>query len=94
MRALQMEVSGQEILTKDKAALRINFQLQYRISDIEKALIETKDMTKQLYLLMQMAVREYIGTLTLDELLAKGVIGPILPHEQPRCVTPLLLVPG
>ena len=30
----------------------------------------------------------------LDERLAKGVIGPILPHEQPRCVTPLLLVPG
>ena len=30
----------------------------------------------------------------LDELIAKGVIGPILPHEQPRCVTPLLLVPG
>lgn len=30
----------------------------------------------------------------LDELLAKGVIGPIQPHEQPRCVTPLLLVPG
>ena len=30
----------------------------------------------------------------LDELLAKGVIGPILPHEQPRCVTLLLLVPG
>ena len=30
----------------------------------------------------------------LDELMAKGVIGPILPHEQPRCVTPLLLVPG
>ncbi len=30
----------------------------------------------------------------LDELLAKGVICPILPQEQPRCVTPLLLVPG
>ena len=30
----------------------------------------------------------------LDELMAKGVIGPILPHENPRCVTPLLLVPG
>lgn len=29
----------------------------------------------------------------LDDLLAKGVIGPILPHEQPKCVTPLLLVP-
>jgi hypothetical protein len=30
----------------------------------------------------------------LDELIAKGVIGPILPHQQPRYVTPLLLVPG
>ena len=30
----------------------------------------------------------------LDELTAKGVITPILPHEDPPCVTPLLLVPG
>ena len=30
----------------------------------------------------------------LDELTAKGVITPILPHEDPNCVTPLLLVPG
>ena len=30
----------------------------------------------------------------LDELVAKGVIGPILPDENPRMVTPLLLVPG
>ena len=30
----------------------------------------------------------------LDELVAKGVIGPILPGEQLRCVMPLLLIPG
>ena len=30
----------------------------------------------------------------LDKLVSKGVIGLILPDEQPRCVTPLLLVPG
>ena len=29
----------------------------------------------------------------LDELVAKGVIGSILPGEQPQCVMPLLLVP-
>ena len=29
----------------------------------------------------------------LDKLVAKGVIGPILPGEQPWCITPLLLVP-
>ncbi len=71
MRQLQMEVSGQEILTKDKAALRVNFYTQYKVTDIEKALVDNKDFEKQLYVLMQLALREFIGTLTLDELLEK-----------------------
>ena len=69
LRQLQMEVSGQEILTKDKAALRINFYAQYTVVDVLRAVIENKDYEKQLYILMQLALREYIGTLTLDELL-------------------------
>jgi regulator of protease activity HflC (stomatin/prohibitin superfamily) len=71
LRQLQLEVSGQEILTKDKAALRINFYTQYKVVDIIKALIENKDYEKQLYILMQLALREFIGTLSLDELLEK-----------------------
>lgn len=70
-RIQQMEISGQEILTKDKAALRINFHAQYKVIDIVKALLQTKDFAKQLYLIMQLAIREYVGTLTLDELLAR-----------------------
>jgi len=71
LRQLQMEVSGQEILTKDKAIIRINFFAQYSVKDIEKALIETKDFEKQLYILIQLALREFVGTMTLDELLDK-----------------------
>lgn len=71
MRQLQLEVSGQEILTKDKAALRINFYTQYKVVDIVKALIDNKDYEKQLYILMQLALREYVGTMTLDELLER-----------------------
>jgi hypothetical protein len=71
LRQLQLEVSGQEILTKDKAALRVNFYTQYKVIDIIKALIENKDYEKQLYILMQLALREFIGTLSLDELLDK-----------------------
>ena len=71
LRKQQMEVSGQELLTKDKAAIRINFDLQYQVQDIELALIKTKEVYKQIYLLMQLAIRAYIGTLTLDELLSK-----------------------
>ncbi|OEK03711.1 peptidase [Roseivirga sp. 4D4] len=69
MRQVQMEVSGQEILTKDKAALRINFYGQYKVKDIVKALIDNKDFEKQLYVFMQIALREFVGRFTLDELL-------------------------
>jgi len=71
LRQLQMEVSGQEILTKDKAVIRINFFAQYFVKDIEKALLETKDFEKQLYILIQLTLREFVGTMTLDELLDK-----------------------
>ncbi|GAB5528039.1 MAG: slipin family protein [Roseivirga sp.] len=69
MRLVQMEVSGQEILTRDKAALRVNFFGQYKVVDIVRALVENKDYAKQLYVLMQLALREFIGQYTLDELL-------------------------
>lgn len=64
-----MEIAGQDILTKDKAALRVTFIAQYRVTDIEKALIDNKDHAKQMYVLIQLALREYIGSQTLDELL-------------------------
>lgn len=71
LRQQQMEIPGQEILTKDKAALRINFFARYRTVDIDKALVENKEFEKQLYVLIQLAIREYIGMNTLDELLER-----------------------
>lgn len=71
LRVRQLDISGQEMLTKDKAALRVNFHLQYQIIDINKALLKSQDAVQQLYLKVQLALREYVGTLTLDELLAK-----------------------
>lgn len=77
MRQQQMEVSGQEILTKDKASLRLSFFVQYQVQDIIKALVENKEYDKQLYVSIQLALREYIGGLTLDELLdKKGDLAP------------------
>ena len=70
-RMQQIEINGQEILTKDKAALRINGYAQYRVADIEKALLQNKDYERQLYVAFQLALREYIGGLGFDELLEK-----------------------
>lgn len=71
LRQLQMEISGQEILTKDKAALRVNFFVRYKTIDIDKALFENKEFDKQLYVMVQLAIREFIGMNTLDELLER-----------------------
>ncbi len=71
LRQQQMEISGQEILTRDKAALRVNFDLQYQVTDVEKALVDNKDYERQLYVSTQLALREFIGTYTLDELLER-----------------------
>lgn len=70
-RQQQLEISGQELLTKDKAGLRINFFVRYQVTDIMKALVDNKEFEKQLYVAMQLALRAFVGGLTLDELLAK-----------------------
>lgn len=70
-RMQQLEVNGQEILTKDKAALRINAQAQYRVADMEKAILKNKEYDKQLYVAFQLALREYIAGYSFDEVLEK-----------------------
>jgi regulator of protease activity HflC (stomatin/prohibitin superfamily) len=69
MRQQSIELLGQEILTKDKANLRINFDVAYKVNNINKALVDNKDYKKQLYTLLQMKLREYVGGFSLDEIL-------------------------
>ena len=71
MRARQLEISGQEILTKDKVLLRLNFMCRYKINDPITALVSNADYENQLYVSFQLALREYVGTLLFDELLQK-----------------------
>lgn len=68
-RLQQLEINGQEILTKDKAALRINAFAQYKVVNIEQALLNNKEYDKQLYVLLQLTLREFVGGYSFDELL-------------------------
>lgn len=70
-RVQQLEINGQEILTRDKAALRLNAWAQYAVENIEQAVLANKAYDQQLYVALQLALREYVGGFTLDELLEK-----------------------
>ncbi|MGD1938626.1 MAG: SPFH domain-containing protein [Cyanophyceae cyanobacterium] len=86
LRLQVLEVSGQEILTKDKVALRLNLTTGYRITDPNLALSSLKNVQEYLYKELQFALRGAIGTKTLDELLEdKGAIdGEVLQYIQPK----------
>ncbi|MEM8984560.1 MAG: slipin family protein [Pseudomonadota bacterium] len=74
-----LEVSGQEILTKDKVSLRINVTATYQLKDVEKAVRATKDPLDHLYKEVQFGLRGAVGTRTLDALLEdKAVIDRIV----------------
>lgn len=70
LRQQQMDMTGQEIMTEDKITLRLNFVCQYKIIDPLKV-IAVKSFEEQLYIILQLILREYIGSLKLDDLLLK-----------------------
>ena len=70
-----MEVSGQEILTRDKVSLRLNLTAQWQAIDPVKARAKVSNLVDYIYKELQLALRQAVGTRTLDELLAdKGAI--------------------
>ena len=69
LRVKALEVQGQEILTKDKVALRINVTATYQYLDAAKALRALRDPLDQLYKEIQFGLRAAVGTRKLDALL-------------------------
>ena len=74
-RVQTMEVSGQDILTKDKVSLRVNLTALWQIVDVVQARTALQNFVEYVYKELQFALREAIGSRTLDELLgAKGAL--------------------
>ncbi len=70
MRIQTLNVQGQEILTKDKVGLRVNFVMEWRITDYVKLAETYPDIASSLYTAAQLVLRDHLGTKTMDELLA------------------------
>ncbi|MCF3112217.1 slipin family protein [Niabella sp. CC-SYL272] len=71
VRQQQLEINGQEILTKDKANLRVNAWAQYRVANAAIALLDNAGYDRQLYVAIQQSLREYVAGFAFDELLEK-----------------------
>jgi hypothetical protein len=75
LRPQAVEITAQEMLTKDRIALRVTLTAFRRIVDPERAVGTVPDVDAWLYRLVQFAVREAVASRTLDEVLsAKNVL--------------------
>jgi len=68
-RPLPVEVTAQEILTRDRVSVRITLTSFVQVTDVRTAALATPDYQAHVYKLVQFAVREAVGGRTLDELL-------------------------
>jgi len=70
LRPAPLEVTAQEILTKDRVGIRVTLTAFLRVVDPEKAALAAGDVPNTVYRLVQFAIREAVATRSLDEILA------------------------
>ncbi|MDR2215382.1 MAG: slipin family protein, partial [Nevskiaceae bacterium] len=69
LRVQAVEVSGQELLTRDKVTLRVNLAASIRVVDPVAARTKVVKYADQLYRELQYGLRKAVSSKTLDELL-------------------------
>src|SRR5262245_21370914 len=69
MRERDLTIKGQEILTSDKVAIRVNIIVQFRVTDPTAALHQVQDYESRLYSDVQLAARRSLVSMTLEEIL-------------------------
>lgn len=66
----EMDLVGQEILTADKVAVRVNCVCEYLVTDPVRVAKGVSNLNDSLHLAVQLALREYIGRCKLDDILS------------------------
>lgn len=69
MRTQQIAIAGQDLMTRDKVTLRLSLSVEYAIDDPAKAALVAAEVRDSVYLMVQLAARDYVASVRLDELL-------------------------
>jgi regulator of protease activity HflC (stomatin/prohibitin superfamily) len=69
IRVVQVGVAAQELMTRDKVTLRLSMSVEYAVEDPALATHSVVNARDAIYLLVQVAAREYVAGVTLDQLL-------------------------
>ena len=79
MRPRQVTLSGQEVLSADSITLKVSILASYQVIDPVAAVNKIESYIQSLYALIQLALREVVGSKPIDELLEnRGSINSML----------------
>ncbi|HEY1815117.1 MAG TPA: SPFH domain-containing protein [Kofleriaceae bacterium] len=87
-RVQQLKIEGQELMTRDKVTLRLTLTAEYAPADAPTTAHAVADVKDALYLAVQLAAREFVAGVTLDELLegrdalARYLEGQVAPRAE------------
>ena len=93
MKQKELDIVGQEILTRDKIGIRMNVACIYKIRDAVEFAATITDLKGQLYSAVQLAIREIVGNYKLDEILelkeqiSEEIYDVLKERETMFCVT-------
>jgi regulator of protease activity HflC (stomatin/prohibitin superfamily) len=69
MRSEQVSIVGQELMTRDKVTLRLTLTVEYAVEDPALVVTQVSNVRDAIYLIVQLAARQFIAGVSLDELL-------------------------
>lgn len=70
IRTKAVEIPDQKAITRDNVSITVNAVIYYKISDASKAILEVEDYKYAIFQYAQTTMRNIVGEVTLDELLA------------------------
>jgi regulator of protease activity HflC (stomatin/prohibitin superfamily) len=71
IREMNMVLPGQEVLSADNIAMKISLVASYRVADPYRAMTQVTNFMDALHTVLQINLRDTVGSLPVDELLAK-----------------------
>jgi regulator of protease activity HflC (stomatin/prohibitin superfamily) len=71
MRATSTSIAGQEVLTADGVGLKVSIAARFEVADPETAINRVDNYQTALYQDLQLALRQIVGGVTIDDLLQK-----------------------
>jgi regulator of protease activity HflC (stomatin/prohibitin superfamily) len=69
LRRAEVTIAGQDLMTRDKVTLRLTLTVEYAVDDPVLATQKVTNARDSVYLAVQLAARDYVAGVTLDELL-------------------------